>query len=291
MQLMESQIVRLQGDNKFFVIFCRRIRYLYDIMLKTVEVMRYVTPLREGGSLPAVIEADDGELYVMKFHSAGQGHKALIAEIIAGELARALGLLIPEQVLIHLDKKLGPSEPDAEIQDLLNASIGLNLGMRFLPNALPFNELIDPKPTPKLASEIVWFDAFVTNVDRTPRNVNMLLHENQLWLIDHGASLYFHHDWQNYLDRSLSKFPLIKDHVMLKFATQLREADSVFKKCMNQSLFENILTLVPNEWLIRESPFADPSEHRKAYLEFLSSRLTVSENFVKEAENARAALL
>ncbi|MBD3276009.1 MAG: aminotransferase class I and II [Candidatus Marinimicrobia bacterium] len=260
-------------------------------MLKTVQAMRYVTPLREGGSLPAVIEADDGEMYVMKFHGAGQGHKALIAEIIAGELARALGLLIPEQVFIHLDEKLGPSEPDAEIQDLLNASVGLNLGMRFLPNALPFNELIDPKPSPKLASEIVWFDAFVTNVDRTPRNVNMLLHQNQLWLIDHGASLYFHHDWQNYMDRSLSKFPLIKDHVMLKFATQLAEADSVFTSMITQSLVDKILAIIPDSWLTRESPFSNPVVHREAYSEFLLSRINSSETFVNEAENARDALL
>ena len=288
---MESQTNHLPGERNFFVIFCKGISYLNDVMLKTVKAMRYVTPLREGGSLPAVIEADDGQMYVMKFHGAGQGHKALIAEIIAGELARALDLLIPEQVFVHLDEKLGPSEPDAEIQDLLNASVGLNLGMRFLPNALPFNELIDQKPSPKLASEIVWFDAFVTNVDRTPRNVNMLLHEEQLWLIDHGASLYFHHDWQNHMDRSLSTFPLIKDHVMLEFATQIRVADSVFKKTINQPLLEKIVALIPDNWLIRESPFSNAAEHRQAYSDYLSSRINASENFVNEAESARDALL
>ncbi len=260
-------------------------------MMKTIQAIRYVTPLREGGSLPAVIEGDDGLLYAMKFHGAGQGQKALMAEIIAGELARAMGLLIPEQVFIELDEKLGPSEPDAEIQDLLNASVGLNLGMRFLSQSLPFNELIDPKPSPKLASEIVWFDAFVTNVDRTPRNVNLLLHENQLWLIDHGASLYFHHDWQNYMDRSHSNFPMIKDHVMLKFAADIDEADAVFKETIDKKLLEYILNIIPDEWLVKESPFKTPAEHRQAYLDYLLSRLNASENFVKEAKNARDALV
>ena len=175
--------------------------------MRTVRAIRYVTPLREGGSLPAVVEADDGQQYVMKFVGAGQGAKALIAEVIAGQIALTLDLPMPELVFIEMDAELGRSEPDPEIQDLLNASVGLNLGMRYLPGALAYNPMLPSALSPTLASRIVWFDAYITNVDRTSRNVNMLLWEDQLWLIDHGASLYFHHSWAGYLDRSGSAFP------------------------------------------------------------------------------------
>src|SRR5215213_1602025 len=170
-------------------------------MLRTVVATRYITPLREGGSLPALVEADDGERYVMKFVGAGQGVKALVAELIAGEIGRNLGLRIPELVFMELEPGFGLNEPHEEIQDLLKASIGLNLGMRYLPSAFAYNPLMKPPPEDPLASDIVWFDAYITNVDRTPRNVNMLIWEQQLWLIDHGAALYFHHDWNNYLAR------------------------------------------------------------------------------------------
>ncbi|HEX7588398.1 MAG TPA: HipA family kinase, partial [Anaerolineae bacterium] len=186
-------------------------------MIKTVNAIRYVTPLREGGSMPAIVEADDGQMYVMKFVGAGQGRKALIAELVAGEIGRVLGLSVPELALIELDPELGPSEPDPEIFDLLRASVGLNFGMRFLPEAFAYNPPHEPPPDPDIASAIVWFDAYVTNVDRTPRNVNILLWQNALWLIDHGAALYFHHDWKpDYIERSKTAFPLIKDHALLR---------------------------------------------------------------------------
>jgi len=185
--------------------------------LRTVRATRYVTPLREGGSLPAIVEADDDGLYVMKFRGAGQGAKALVAELIAGELARALGLPVPEIVFIELDPELARTEPDPEIQDLIRASAGLNLALDYLPGSITFDPLVD-KPERELASSVVWFDAYTTNVDRTPRNTNLLVWHRQLWLIDHGAALYFHHDWLNYLQRSRSPFKQIKEHVLLPFA-------------------------------------------------------------------------
>lgn len=260
-------------------------------MIKTVNATRYVTPLREGSSLPAVIEADDGQLYVMKFRGAGQGPKALIAELIAGEIARTLDLSVPELVFISLDEKLPPSEPDPEIQDLLNASVGLNLGMRFLPNALAFNMLLEPEPSARLASSIVWFDAFVTNVDRTPRNVNLLLWEEQLWLIDHGAALYFHHDWNNYKERSRSPFPMIKDHTLLPFAAELEAVNDLYSSSLNESILSEIVDLVPKSWLDEDPPFPDPQEHQQAYIHFLSNRLESAEIFVQEAKDARTALV
>jgi hypothetical protein len=181
-------------------------------LLRTVEATRYVTPLREGGSLPAVVEADDLGTYVLKFRGAGQGRKALIAEIVAGEIARALGLLVPEIVLANLDPKLARAEPDPEIQDLIRASVGLNLALDYLPGSLGFDPLVEP-PGPDLASRIVWFDALVTNVDRTPRNPNLLTWHDRLWLIDHGASLYFHHAWQGWEATSKRPFAAARDHV------------------------------------------------------------------------------
>jgi hypothetical protein len=184
------------------------------MLIQTLTATRYVTPLREGGSLPAIVQVDGGEqeLYVMKFVGAGQGVKALVAEIIAGEIGRALGLPVPELALIRLDPALAPSEPNEEISDLLRASVGLNLGLRFLPQAFDYNSLLQPPLDPDLASAIVWFDAYVTNVDRMARNTNILVRQKELWLIDHGAALYFHHDWRNYLERSQTPFPPIKDH-------------------------------------------------------------------------------
>ena len=176
-------------------------------MIKTVKAVRYVTPLRQGSSLPAVVLADDGEQYVMKFSGGGHGTKALIAELVAGHIGQALGLPIPELVLIDLDASLGPSEPNAEIHDLLAASIGLNMGMRFLPKAFGYDMLLTPPPVPELASSIVWFDALVTNIDRTPRNVNLLMWRGELWLIDHGSCLYFHHRWDDYIARARTPFP------------------------------------------------------------------------------------
>lgn len=261
-------------------------------MIKTLTAMRYITPLREGGSLPAIIEADDGNMYVMKFVGAGQGPKALIAELIAGEIGRALGLLVPEIVFLKLDPKLARSEPHQEIQDLLQASAGrLNLGLRYLPNAFAYNMLLKPPPNPQLASNIVWFDAYITNVDRTPRNVNLLIWQDELWLIDHGASLYFHHDWNDYLERSQRPFTLIKDHTLLKFASQLPQANKTMRARLLPQHIRHIVSLTPNEWLNGEAAFATQAEHRQAYVTYLLKRLESSSVFVEEAINARARLV
>jgi hypothetical protein len=247
--------------------------------------------LREGGSLPALVEADDGELYVIKFCGAGQGVKALVAELIAGEIGRILGLPIPELVLIELEAGFGLNEPHEEIQDLLKASIGLNLGVRYLPSAFAYNPLIEPPPEAGFASEVVWFDAYVTNVDRTPRNVNMLIWESQLWLIDHGAALYFHHDWNNYLARSHTPFSFIKQHTLLKFASDLPGADTRMLSHLDEGVLRAIVDLVPEVWLGGETQFATIADHRAGYVNYLSSRLAASEVFVKEAIHARTALL
>jgi len=260
-------------------------------MIKTVNATRYVTPLREGGSLPAVVEADDGEQYVMKFVGAGQGVKALIAELVAGEIARLLGFLVPTLVLINMDESLGRSEPDPEIQHILQSSIGLNLGMRYLPSALPFNPLLQPTPATDLASAVVWFDAFVTNVDRTPRNVNMLCWEDNLWLIDHGASLYFHHNWTDYLDRSRTPFSLIQQHSLLPFAGDIREADNRLRPQLTHAALSSIIGLIPDGWLGPEEIFADAQAHREAYVTYLIERLAAADNFVTEAVNAYNQLI
>lgn len=256
-------------------------------MVKTVSAIRYLTPLREGGSLPAIIEADDGELYVVKFVGAGQGPKALIAELVAGEIGRVLGLQIPEIAIIDIDPELGLSEPDPEIYDLLRFSVGLNLGLRYLPNALEYNALMRPAPNPDLASDIVWFDAYVTNVDRTPRNTNILVWQRGLWLIDHGACLYFHHDWRDYMARSRSPFPAIKEHTLLPFASGLAEADARLKSRLTPQVLRDILNLVPDRWLAKDSVFATAGERRDAYLAYLLSRLEASPLFVQEAQHAR----
>jgi hypothetical protein len=258
-----------------------------SVFVKTVMAIRYVTPLREGSSLPAVVEADDGELYVVKFSGAGQGPKALIAELVAGAIGQALGLLVPKLAFVVLCPALGPSEPDPEIRDLLNASVGLNLGLRFLPNAFAYNPLLEPPPTSELASAIVWFDAFVTNVDRTPRNTNILVWNKSLWLIDHGAALYFHHDWRDYLERSRSSFEHVKDHVLLPFAAALPEADRTCKARLAPGTIGAIASLIPDAWLDR-GPFETKADQRQAYVDYLLSRLEVSAIFVDEARHARS---
>jgi hypothetical protein len=260
-------------------------------MIKTVTATRYITPLREGGSLPAVVEAGDGDMYVMKFVGAGQGPKALIAELIAGEIGRTLGLRVPQLALMEMDPLLARSEPNTEIQDLLQRSAGrLNLGLCYLPNALEFNMLLKPPPDPDLASAIVWFDAFVTNVDRTPRNVNMLVWQDNLWLIDHGASLYFHHSWDDFLARSRSPFAPIKQHTLLPFAQNLAKADETLRARLNRETIEQIVNQVPAEWLDHDADFAGYDEHRAAYVDYLVSRLAASSIFVEEAINARRQL-
>ena len=260
-------------------------------MIRTLTATRYLTPLREGGSLPAIVEADDGHLYVMKFAGAGQGPKALIAELVAGEIGRALGLAVPEIVFMELDPRLGRTEADAEIRDLLLASAGLNLALRFLPKAFAFNPLLRPAPDPGLASAIVWFDAYVTNVDRTARNTNILMWQSTLWLIDHGATLYFHHQWEGYAERSRGSFPLIRDHVLLPFAGALDEADAVLRERLDDQVIDAIVGAIPEAWLNGEGRFASPAEHRAAYGTYLKRRLEASEVFVEEAIRARSQRL
>lgn len=261
-----------------------------DIQLRTVNVTRYVTPLREGGSMPAIAEADDGFLYVLKFRGAGQGPRALIAELIGGEIARVLGFRIPELVFANLDEAFGRTEPDEEIQDLLKASVGLNLALHYLSGAITFDPTVT-KVDSKLASQIVWLDCLLTNMDRTCRNTNMLIWHKELWLIDHGASLYFHHSWQNWEGQAKRPFVLIKDHVLLPWADDLETVDSEFRAILNPEHIQSIVSLIPDEWLEGENIFETKHEHRQAYAKFLESRLAHSEIFLKEAQHARETLI
>ncbi len=262
-------------------------------MLRTTVTTRYVMPLREGGSLPAIVEADDDGLYVLKFRGAGQGPKALIAELVAGEIGRALGLPVPEIVLIELDPVLGRSEPDFEIQELIKASTGLNLALDFLPGALPFDALDVQSGLiePKLASRILWFDAYITNVDRTAHNTNMLWWHRRLTLIDHGASLYFHYIDGNYLERSRTPFGSIKDHVLLPIASELRSVDLRAKELLNLNVIESIVHQIPPSWLEDDPFFSNPQARLAAYIAYLLDRLEHSHIFVEEALHARDQLI
>src|SRR4051812_8449035 len=250
--------------------------------LRTVNVTRYVTPLREGGSLPAIAEADDDFLYVIKFRGAGQGVKALIAELIGGEIARALDFKIPEIVFANLDTAFGRSEPDEEIQDLLKASVGLNLGLHYLSGAITFDPSVMHVPY-HVASQIVWMDCLLTNVDRTPRNTNMLTWNKELWLIDHGAALYFHHSWHNWEEAAKKPFVQVKDHVLLSRASELDAIDAELRGIITPELIRLIVTLIPDEWLNGEAAFTNPQEYRDAYAQFLETRIAHSAIFVNEA--------
>jgi hypothetical protein len=257
-------------------------------MLRTVHATRYVTPLREGGSLPAIIEADDDGLYVLKFKAAGQGTKALIAELIGGEVARALGLRVPEIVFVELDAALGRNEPDYEIRELLTKSEGLNLALDYLPGSITFDPKANATIDAKLASQIVWLDAFLTNVDRTARNTNMLMWHKNLWLIDHGAALFFHHSGQPYHEKARSPFVQIKDHVLLSHATELDRVDEDAKRTLDLSTFERIVSLIPDDWL-QSAVYDSAASHREAYVAYLTERLANSEAFTKQAKEARHA--
>jgi hypothetical protein len=241
-------------------------------VLRTVTATRYVTPLREGGSLPAIVEADDDGLYVCKFRGAGQGPRALAAEIVAGELARALGLPVPELVLVQLDVALAQAEPDPEIQDLIRASDGLNLGVDFLPGALPYSAAAPPDPD--LAAAVVWLDALVENVDRTPRNPNLLRWHGRLWLIDHGASLFGHHGSADPLTVARRPFPAIREHVLLGAAGSVLAADAALADRAEPGA---AAALVPPEW-------ADGAP----YAAHLERRLEAPREWAEEAEHARA---
>jgi hypothetical protein len=257
--------------------------------LRTVCATRYVTPLREGGSLPAIVEADDDGTYVLKFRGAGQGARALIAELLSGEMARVLGLKVPELVFVELDAALARTEPDPEIQDLIKASAGLNLALDYLPGSITFDPLVSKpvRDNPELAAAVVWLDAFTTNIDRTARNTNLLVWHKELWLIDHGASLYFHHSWDDFLARSQAAFAPIKDHVLLPFAGSILEADARLAPLLTPEVLRQIVELIPESWLGDVEQFADTSEHRAAYVEYLWQRLQAPRAFAKEAENAR----
>jgi hypothetical protein len=258
--------------------------------IRTVNVIRYVTPLREGGSLPAIAEADDDFFYVIKFRGAGQGKKALIAELIGAEMARAVGLKVPEIVFANLDEAFGRTEPDEEIQDLLRASTGLNLGLHYLSGSITFDPAVS-NIDPVLASKIVWLDCLLTNVDRTSRNTNMLIWYKELWLIDFGASLYFHHSWNNWKEQAAKPFLLVKDHVLLPFASELEKVNNELKAIFSKELIRHIISLIPDEWLENEQEFKSNEEHRDAYLEFLETRIAHSEIFVKEANHARESII
>jgi len=257
--------------------------------IRSVNVTRYATPLREGGSLPAIVEADDQFLYVLKFRGAGQGKRALIAELIGGEIARTLGLRVPEIVFAHLDSAFGRIEGDQEIQDLLKASTGLNLGLHYLSGSMTFDPIATPVSS-LLASQIVWLDCLLMNVDRTARNTNMLWWNKEIWLIDHGATLYFHHSWNDWKDAD-KPFPFVKDHALLFKASMLEEADLQYRSMLTGEDIREIVSLIPDEWLDNNSPFHSNDEHRKAYIHFLDSRLTNSQFFVKEAQHARTLLV
>ena len=254
------------------------------LQLRTVNVTRYVTPLREGGSLPAIVEADDGFLYVLKFRGAGQGLKALIAELLGGEIARILGIKMPEMVFAELNDSFSKTEPDEEIQDLLRTSTGLNLGVHYLSGAITFDPIVTTV-NPKLASQIVWLDALLTNVDRTPRNTNMLIWHKELWLIDHGASLYFHHNWDNWEAQSKRPFVAIKDHVLLSQATEIEAVDSEFKKILTSEQIRIIVDLIPDDWL--QNRELTQQEEREVYVKFLENRIAISDLLVKEINHAR----
>jgi hypothetical protein len=249
------------------------------VQLERIAATRYVTPLREGGSLPALVEADDDGLYVLKFRGAGQGRKALVAEVVAGELARALGLLVPRLALVELDPMLGRAEPDPEIQDLLVASAGLNLGVDFLPSALPYSPAVGPAPAADLAAAVVWFDALVTNVDRTAQNPNLLLWHDRLWLIDHGAALYFHHSAERDPTHARSPFPAIREHVLLPFAGSIHAADEQLATRVTEAVLTGVAAAVPDEWL--------DGDDGRSYVEYLLERLESPRSFVEEAERAR----
>jgi hypothetical protein len=252
-----------------------------DTRLRRVTATRYVAPLREGGSLPGLVEADDDGLYVMKFRGAGQGPAALVAEVVAGELARALGLLVPELVVAELEPELARAEPDVEIQELADASVGENLGVDFLPGALPFTPAAARALDPALAADVVWFDALVMNVDRTPRNPNLLVWHGRTWLIDHGAAFYRQHGDRPLAASAKLPFPLICDHVLLSKAGPIAEADARLAAAAEDAI-DGATALVPEEWLGEL-----PEQRRADFREYLGERLRPPRDFVTEAENAR----
>ncbi len=255
--------------------------------MRKAWVTRYVTPLREGGSMPAIVEADDDGLYVLKFRGAGQGPKALVAELVSGAIAEQLALPVPERIFADLDTALAMTEADSEIQDLIRASGGLNLALDYLPGSANFDPVADDV-SPALASQIVWFDAFISNVDRSVRNTNMLTWHGRVWLIDHGASLYFHHGWDGGQAKADAPFELIRDHVLLPRASELEAAASELAPRLGESFFRDVLACVPDEWLAGPAAFAAPDAQRAAYVAYFMRRLEGRSTFLQEALRARA---
>ncbi|MDX9750624.1 MAG: aminotransferase class I and II [Flavobacteriales bacterium] len=258
--------------------------------IRTVQVTRYIAPLREGGSLPALVEADDDLKYVLKFRGQGHGPRSLVAELIGGEVARALGLRVPELVFIGLDERFGRTEPDEEVQELLRKSHGLNIGLHFLAGAVNYDAAVNTVPA-ELASMVVWCDALLTNIDRTVKNPNLLLWQRELWLIDHGSCLYFHHGWVNWERHATGPFDPIKDHVLLPLATGLEAANARARQLIGPTKLEAIVGLVPDTWLRWEGTDEGPDELRAVYLEFLLRRLRHADTFTREADHARQALV
>ncbi|MEJ4088882.1 HipA family kinase [Galbibacter orientalis] len=256
------------------------------IEIRTVDVLQYIKPLREGGSLPAIVKADDDFLYVLKFRGAGQGKKALIAELLGGEIARAIGLKVPELVFMNLDDSFSKTEPDEEIQDLLKFSVGLNLGLHFLSTAITYDPLV-PISDEMTVSKIVLLDSIISNIDRTHKNTNLLNWNKELWLIDHGASFYFHHNWQQWENHLTRTFPLIKDHVLLERATMLEVASEEIKKLLTEEKIKEIVSLIPEDWLLSESDTLTPNEMRVAYIKFITTKLSKIDSLVNEANDAR----
>jgi hypothetical protein len=262
------------------------------IHIPTVCATRYVTPLREGGSLPGIVEADNLGLYVVKFRGAAQGLPVLVAELICGELGRALDLPVPEIAFVEFDAAFANAEPDYELQGLLRASGGLNLGLDYLPGSIAYQPARPRGVDAALASAILWFDAFTMNVDRTAKNPNLLVWHNKLWMIDHGAALYVHHSWLDPDRVARSRFPLVKDHVLLPQADAIAAAAASLSERITEPLIDEILALIPDEWLAGEtSPFATPDEHRAAYRRFFLLRLAAADGFTEEAISARTTLL
>lgn len=254
--------------------------------IRTVDVTQYIAPLREGGSLPAIVKASDDFLYVLKFRGAGQGKKALIAEFIGGELARAIGLKVPELVFMNLDDSFSKTEPDEEIQDLLKFSVGLNLGLHYLSGSITFDALASVADA-KTASKVVLLDSIISNIDRTAKNPNVLNWNKELWVIDNGASFYFHHNWETWRNHLTRTFPLIKDHVLLSRATDLENASKDIIKALDENTIEDIINTIPEDWLLNESDTLKPNEIRAAYIEYLNAKLSMIDSLVKEAQDER----
>jgi hypothetical protein len=257
-----------------------------SIGIRTVNVVQYLKPLREGGSLPAIVQADDGFLYVLKFRGAGQGKKALIAELLGGELARTIGLKVPELVFMNLDDSFSKTEPDEEIQDLLKFSVGLNLGLHFLSSAITFDPLVSQVDA-LTASKVVLLDSLISNIDRTVKNTNLLQWSKELWVIDHGASFYFHHNWDHWQEHLTRTFPLVKDHVMLPFASAFAQAQSELKAALTKEKINEIIACIPVDWLENSNDAFSPDEMRAAYATYLQAKLSMLDQLIKEAEHAR----